>query len=213
MKLNNIKLVLFDFDGTLVDSMETFADIAGRVMERVYKMPFDLARRQYIETSGLPFFQQLEHIFPGNANNSAAAKMFEDEKIVGYFDQKVYPDVNNALGYLKSKKIKTAVSSNNFQGLVDEFIAKSQLKLDHVLGFRDEYFCKGKGHFEHLEKVEHITSSEMLFIGDSLKDAERALNCKVRFIGRTGLFSKEDFAKRFPGTNAINSLEELKKYL
>ncbi len=209
MNFGNKKLIAFDFDGTLVDSMETFADIAATVMKQIYGTEFQTARQQYIETSGLPFFQQLEQIHPGHEDNKTASDLFESRKVVGYFDQKPYADVPATLEGLKEKNIMTAVCSNNFQELVDRYIDKNNLKLDFTLGFRDEHFCKGEGHFNYLMNEAGLTKDEILFVGDSLKDAERAFDFGINFVGKTGLFSNNDFTNHNPKTIVINHLSEL----
>lgn len=213
MNDNTKKIVVFDFDGTLVDSMETFADIAAKVMSDVYGTPFDKARRQYIQTSGLPFFMQLEQIYSKDPRNSSAADRFESEKVIGYFDQNIYPDADSALTYLQSKGIKTAVSSNNFQHLVDKFIENSGLRLDYILGFKSEAFCKGRTHFAYLLEKTGLAKENMLFVGDSIKDAERADDFLIDFIGKTGVFNEKEFKSYRPDIKVIDHLEDLKTLL
>lgn len=207
--LLNKKLIIFDFDGTLVDSMGVFADIAAKVMNQAYGTPVTEARRQYIETSGLPFFQQLRQLHPEDVRNRATAELFEKEKAIGYFDQKPYPDAGPTISRLREKGILTAVSSNNFQELVDEFIDRHRLDLDFALGFKTESFCKGAPHFAHLQDETGLEKENMLFVGDSLKDAERAADSNIEFIGKTGLFSENEFKNHFPETTVINRLSDL----
>lgn len=207
--LRNKKLVIFDFDGTLVDSMNGFADIAAKIMHQIYETPISTARRLYIETSGLPFFQQLEQIYPGNEHNSIAAKQFETEKLKDYYNKKIYPDAIKATKLLRDRGILTATSSNNFQDVVEEFIKKSGLKLDFTLGYKTESFCKGIPHFKHLMDCTGIGREEMLFVGDSLKDADKAADFDIDFIGKTGLFNEGEFKKHSPKSLVINDLNEL----
>lgn len=202
------EVVVFDFDGTLVDSMSTFAEIASNVMPKYFAIDKLEAKRRYYETSGLPFFQQLEAIFPGNPANARAADEYESTKKLSYFDERPYPDAAPTLAMLKGMGFRTAVSSNNFQELVDEYVRRKGLKLDEVLGFRDG-FAKGEAHFAHIVRTMNVPRAGIVFVGDSIKDGERARDSGVGFIAKLGIFTRDDFEERFPGTPVIANLSEL----
>jgi phosphoglycolate phosphatase-like HAD superfamily hydrolase len=203
------RAVVFDFDGTIVDSMNAFADIAAAVIPRRHPMDSATARRRYLETSGLPFFQQLEAIFPGDPANAETAGEYERRKLEGYFDEPVFADAPDTVGHLRGTGVKVVVSSNNFQELVDRFVAGRGLSFDMVLGYRDG-FAKGADHFRHIESELGIPRGAITFVGDSLKDAERALDYGVNFIGKAGIFTREEFLAKFPGVRVISELAELK---
>jgi phosphoglycolate phosphatase len=205
----NAKAFLFDFDGTLVDTMGGFADIAGRVInERHPDMTFEEARQRYLDTSGVPFFQQLEIIFPGDPGNSQVAAVFEETKKTGFFSQKFHDDVIHTINTLRSRGMIAAVCSNNFQELIDKFVEREGLVFDEVLGFR-QGFEKGKAHFEHVMRKFNLEKEELVFVGDSLKDAEKARLNGIRFIGLCGTFTRDEFISQDPGTVTINNIKEL----
>jgi FMN phosphatase YigB (HAD superfamily) len=79
-----------------------------------------------------------------------------------------------------------------------------------VLGFRYG-FEKGKDHFDYVMKKCGLNREELIFVGDSLKDAEKAITNGVRFIGLCGIFSKEDFQKVESDLQTITSIKELKE--
>lgn len=203
-------VVVFDFDGTLVDSMSAFADIAARVMPRRLPVDAATARRLYLETSGLPFFQQLETLFPGDPAIAATAEEFEQAKAEGYFDEPLYEDAAETLAHLRERGVRVAVSSNNFQELVDRFVERAGIFFDLVLGFR-EGFAKGEAHFAHIEESFGIPREQIIFVGDSLKDGERARASGVAFIGKEGIFTRKQFRKQFPDAPVITTLSELKQ--
>lgn len=204
------RVVVFDFDGTLVDSMSAFADIAARVMPRRHPVDAATARRLYLETSGLPFFQQLETLFPGDPANRATAEEFERAKIERYFDEPLCDGAAETVAHLRERGVKVAVSSNNFQGQVDRFVGQTGIAFDLVLGFR-QGFAKGADHFRHIEETLGVPREAITFVGDSLKDGERARDCGVRFIGKTGIFTREQFSAKFPEARVISTLAELKE--
>ncbi len=205
--------VIFDFDGTLVDTMGGFADIAAGVIQRRFNLPWDSAREAYLRTSGLPFRQQLDLIVPGQPDCDAASAEFEEAKLAGFFAESFSDDVRTAINGLSSRGILTIVSSNNFQHLVDAFVARDPgIRFDLVLGARDNFY-KGQDHFEHIERTCGIDRRQMLFVGDSLKDGERALGCGVPFVGRLGTFTREDFEHQFSGVRTIETISQLLEIL
>ncbi|MBT3181287.1 MAG: HAD hydrolase-like protein [Deltaproteobacteria bacterium] len=210
--LKNGKAIIFDFDGTIVDSMEAFADIASEVIPKHYGTSKEEARKLYIKTSGLPFFQQLEQIFPDHPANATAAEEYENTKKKDYLDKPAFDDVLSAIEELKKHGIKTIVSSNNFQELVDTHVDKIGVQFDMVLGFK-ENFAKGEDHFAHIEDALKIRRDEMIFVGDSIKDGERAKTSGISFIGREGTFDASDFKREFPEVTTISTLSELKNII
>jgi len=204
-----IRAILFDFDGTLVDTMASFADTAAGVISARYPMPHQTARARYLETSGVPFFQQLEVLFPGDARNKAAADTFEQQKLDAFFDESFEPDVVETLATLRDCGLFVGVSSNNFQSLVERFVSREQVPFDAVLGCIPPDFFKGKDHFDYLQNNHGVAPSETLFVGDSLMDAVRAAESGVRFVGRTGTFGHADFNHHTAGTPTVDRLSEL----
>jgi len=207
--MGRARAVMFDFDGTLVDTMSGFADIASDVMHRRYGHDLATARHDYLRTSGLPFRQQLELIFPGDPRNDDAASEFEATKQEGFFAERFDDDVKAAVAGLQRKGLRCIVSSNNFQELVDRFVAReTDVRFDLVLGARPNFY-KGADHFRHVREVLGLAEDELVFVGDSLKDGQKASATRVRFIARTGTFTADDFARAFPGVPTVDRLTSL----
>ncbi|MDH4129207.1 MAG: HAD-IA family hydrolase [Spirochaetota bacterium] len=204
----DIKICLFDFDGTLVDTMGSFANLAASIIEREYNIPFNKARKMYLDTSGIPFFQQLEVLFPSQPKNPYLASEFESKKQESFFSESFSDETIYALKALKDIGIQIAISSNNFQELIEQFVKRENVQFNYVLGFR-ENFSKGKDHFYYIKNKLNCKSNELLFVGDSLKDAEKAFECGIHFIAKLGTFSKEDFLNIYPKIVAIENLNEL----
>ena len=207
--IKTAKAFLFDFDGTLVDTMGGYADIAATLISsRFSDISFDTARMLYLETSGIPFFQQLEIILPGHRGNGELAAVFEKEKQKGLFAADFSDDARLAINELRKKGCLVGISSNNFQEMVDRFTADHKLEFDTVMGFAPG-FEKGKDHFDKFCRDFNLLPDDVLFVGDSLKDAEKAMTNNVSFIGLTGIFSSEDFKRAIQEVDVIDSLIEL----
>jgi phosphoglycolate phosphatase-like HAD superfamily hydrolase len=186
------RLVVFDLDGTLIDTMGSFADIAGDLLRQYYGWNFEQARKRYLETSGIPFFQQMEILAPNGNENQVIVDLFEKRKI-GAFVREVLPETTIlTLHELRDLKILTAISSNNFDSLVAEYVKRENVPVDAALGFRPD-FAKGAAHFTFLHKFFGVSFQEMMFVGDSLSDAIRAEESGIRFVAKLGTFTELDF--------------------
>lgn len=208
--LNNKNIIIFDFDGTLVDTMHVFADVASHLISENYGISKDEARQRYLETSGLPFCKQIEIMFPGHALNSKAVSLYEMEKLEATSDVKIDADTRGALRTLKEWGYDLVVSSNNFQHNVDNFVINSKLKriFSLALGFKDG-FGKGDQHFNYIKNNLGVEACEMVFVGDALNDARIAKENDLDFIAKLGTFEKKDFLKLDKNIKCIRNISDL----
>ncbi|HPA64348.1 MAG TPA: HAD hydrolase-like protein [Spirochaetota bacterium] len=203
------KAILFDLDGTLINTMEGFADLAAELMERDYNMPFKEGRRNYITTSGIPFKHQLEVMFPGDSRNYDVQKEFEERKQNVFFNTIPDNDTIDAVRRLKDMNIKVIVSSNNYHDFVLKYFSEnSSLKFDMILGYKDG-FAKGKDHILHVVEAFNISRKDMIFVGDSLHDGEVADELEIPFIGRIAIRTREEFLSKFTDILCVDRLGEI----
>jgi phosphoglycolate phosphatase-like HAD superfamily hydrolase len=202
------RAILFDLDGTLVDTMQVFADVAADVMACHLGLSIEFGRRRYLETSGIPFFKQLEIINPGDERNAAAAEEFERRKLEA--TAHVLPDepTIDGLRALRALGIGLAVSSNNFQDQVDKFAGQCPVELDLAMGFGGG-LAKGRSHFARACEHFRCGLESLLFVGDSLADAQLARESGVRFVARLGTFGAARFKKAAPEAGQVESIVEL----
>jgi len=164
---------MFDLDGTLVDTMGGFADIAAEVMAARHGVEWAWARGKYLETSGLPFCKQLEVIFPAHAANGAASDEFEGRKLAVCEATSMDAQTIEGLEALRAQGLKLVVSSNTGQTVVDAFVAREGFAFDLALGFEPALgLGKGRPHVERALAQFGANRDELLFVGDSLKDAD-----------------------------------------
>jgi len=188
------RLVIFDLDGTLIDTMGSFADLAGCLIRDHYGWRFEIGRKRYLETSGVPFFQQLQTLFPNDTRNSKVANLFESLKISDFVRETISEKTRETLLALRDKEIRTAISSNNFYDLVKDFVWREDVPIDLALGFRQN-FAKGQEHFDYISEYFSIPFGRMLFVGDSLTDAKRSEERNIRFVAKIGTFTEMEFGQ------------------
>ncbi len=211
-ELCGVRVIVFDLDGTLIDTMRYFGNIASKVINKYYGIPIPKAREMYFETSGVPFFQQLEMMFPGDMRNKKAAEEYEEKKLEFFFNEPFPGELGNILRELRKRfpQLVFVVSSNNFDNLVNDYMEKYGTKeiFDEILGFK-EGFAKGKDHFDYIIRKYSVSKDEIVFIGDSWWDAKMALDNEVKFMAVTNTFPKEDWLKKFPEIPVIEDFQEL----
>jgi len=201
--------VAFDLDGTLVDTMQGFADVASDVISERRGWTRERAREGYLETCGAPFHQQMEMLFPGHSGNAEDAAEFERRKEVVFYRATMDAGVRDALIRLREAGIRLAVTSNNFERLVRSMIEREAAGVFHeVLGFRPG-FAKGEHHFGALWSTFGIAPEECLFVGDSLSDLKKARDAGTRFVGLHGTFARERFLELDPAVQTLGSVAEL----
>ena len=187
------KAIVFDFDGTLADSMPFLESIGVRMMMKYFDVSKEDATTRYRTTTGLPYEQQVKMNFPDHPNCEKAIEEFEHLKINSIFEQKLFPDTVRVVEELNKRKIHVFVSSSTFQPTIEEYFKRLGLldKFRAILGYRPG-FEKGADHFNHIHSEYGVEFSDMIFVGDSLKDHKRAEGF-CRFIALSGMFAEEDF--------------------
>ena len=187
--------VIFDFDGTLADSMPFLEEIGVQIMVKYFDVSREDATQRYRSTTGLPYEHQIKMNFPDNSKNEKAIEEFEKLKIDRIFEQELFSDSESTVRGLLKFGMDVFVSSSTFQPTIEEYFRqKGILELfKEIVGYRPG-FEKGADHFNHIHSTHQVQFKDMVFVGDSLKDYERSHGL-CDFIGVTSMFSEQDFRK------------------
>jgi HAD superfamily hydrolase (TIGR01549 family) len=204
-----LKLILFDFDGTLVDSMHHYANLAATLFAQHYSLPYDQARSDYLKTSGIAFTKQLEILFPENPLNSQVEQLFAAGKITIKNKIDWCPYVIQLLNALKKAGYKIGISSSEDEENIIKFMQKKSIYWDVLLGTRDPVFTKGMPHFTYITEHYGLKPENLLFIGDSLQDFKISAANNVPFIAYLSTFSEADFHQLHPKIPCYSNYERL----
>jgi phosphoglycolate phosphatase-like HAD superfamily hydrolase len=149
-------------------------------------------------------------IAPGDPRNAEASAEFEQRKRAVCDATMMDRETLAGLAGLRELGFKLVVSSNTGQDFVDDFARREPFAFDLALGFDAvRGLAKGQPHVEQTCKVFALERTELVFCGDSLKDAELAEGCGVAFIGRLGTFELDHFRGRNPHAIAVANVVEL----
>jgi len=178
-----VKAVLLDFDGTLVDTMDLYAEKAGKLISERYGVDEKTAKELYLKTSGLPFVEQLNELFPEEKEkNREVASLFEEWKKEALKGVRLPKSSLDFLRSLKKRGLYVVITSNNLQNYVEEVLRKSGASVDLVLGWDGGSFRKLRPHLSYALSKLGLKKEEVLFVGDSKRDEEMAREAGVRFL-------------------------------
>jgi phosphoglycolate phosphatase-like HAD superfamily hydrolase/phosphatidylglycerophosphate synthase len=206
---DKIKAVIFDFDGTVANTMPFLTELAVKLLAENYNISKDVAQKRYLETTGLNFARQIELIFPGHPNNQEVVNTFESMKRKGILAHPVFPEVIPTLRYFGDKKIKTFICSSTSQELITSYTKLNKIDnlLEESFGYKPVF---GKGEqIDFVLQQYKLLAKEVLFVGDSLRDSDFVKDKKIKFIGITRIFRQKDFQKI--GALSVNCLTDLVK--
>ena len=202
-----IEAVIFDFDGTVADTMPFLTELAVKLMTENYNISRDEAQKRYLESTGMDFASQIELIFPDHPSNHDVVSRFESMKEKDILAHSVFPEVVSAFKYFISKKIKIFVCSSTRREIVEECVKFHKIEdfLEGFFGYRAGF---GKGEqIAFIIQNYKLNPKEVLFVGDSLKDIDFVKDKETAFIGIARMFQKDDFERI--GASSVGSLTDL----
>lgn len=196
--LKNVSAILFDLDGTLIDSLdlhiESFQWILDKLGKDVDKEELEPLMGQTPQDIIKRFFSDITH------EKLWSAAMEKEDYMSDYVDEVyVYPGIRKFLQKLGKLGIKRVVISSTHRELVKLLLKKANL-FDYIeqIVSGDEIsngkpapdpFLKG------VEKVK-VNPKDAVAIGDSIHDLKSSSNAGIRFIGvLTGKTDEKTFRK------------------
>ena len=201
----NTKVICFDLDGVLINSIQNMS-FAWKMtcLKNDIKIPFF----KYKKNIGLPFYEILKRL--GIKKNHK--KIFLDynkfsKKKINLI--KIYPNIKITLKSLKKKFILGVITSKNRSRTIN-ILKRFKLKFDLVLTPED--LNKGKPYPDaaiKLKKKFKVKSSEIIYIGDTLKDLKFSKNSKINFLFANWGYGSVKYKK----VKKIKKIKDIYKFL
>jgi phosphoglycolate phosphatase len=184
-----MKLVVFDLDGTLINSLEDLADSANwMLLQHGYPThPVDAYR--YFVGDGMR--KLIERILPPEERNDVRIEQCKAEFVAYYtihMEDKtvVYPGMIELLKELKDRGLKIAVATNKVHIAVAPLMAKyfPGIRFDSMIGQREGIPVKPHPQIMYdILKETDCQPSETLHVGDTATDMQLAHSAGVTPVG------------------------------
>jgi phosphoglycolate phosphatase len=201
-----IKLIIFDLDGTLLDTIEDIAQACNYALRQCGCPERSLS--EFNSMIGHGIFNLFRCALPQEKRSEEMVRQMHSHFVPWYREHicdrtRPYPGIYEVLDTLAEKGISFAVASNKYQEgtelLTEKFFGRYNFRC--VLGQRTGKPIKPDPEIinEILREAGGIKCDETVYCGDSDVDMQTGINAGVRTIGATwGFRSREELAAYSP---------------
>ncbi|MBI9095601.1 MAG: HAD family hydrolase [Sphaerochaeta sp.] len=219
MQKKSLQAVLFDLDGTLVDTIEDIMDALNMALALEDLPPLDSKMTKQVVGRGLrnALIGAVElrgKEFSSEHIDQMYATMMEYYRKNHCVKSKPYEGILSLLEDLDRQNIILAVFSNKEDGLTKEVVRTlfPHIRFVWVRGMRSDFPRKpDRSGLEHFAKKEGLAIENLLYVGDSEVDYQTAVNAGCKHILVSwGFRPREDLA-RLSASNLVDSVEELQE--
>ena len=200
------RLIIFDLDGTLIDTREDIANACNHALEQCGFPTHALDEYNMLVGRGID--NLFRGALPEGSRDEAMVSKMRSIFVPYYNEHKCdftrpYEGIIEALEELHEKGLKFAVASNKYQEGTEQLVEKffGRYEFVRILGQRDGKPIKPDPLIvsEAMEGVPGITSDEVVYCGDSDVDMQTGLGAGVRTIGVTwGFRTREELQSYSP---------------
>jgi phosphoglycolate phosphatase len=220
--MNNKGLLIFDLDGTLLDSMQLHATVFAQILYEQYGVAEEISRQTYYRMSGNPLGHQFEHVLQ---MQDIGELHKVDENVEDFysrirqFDPILFPDVLPALQRLWEADYTLVVCSGNAPDIVERRLAQTGIKMYFRLWMGTDLalgLSKGEAHFrilcERLSLSQEEFQRNSMSVGDAQHDIQVAKNAGILSVGRVNSFNGASMHEAHPDF-LISDFKELVQLL
>ena len=211
--------IIFDLDGTLLNTLEDLADSTNFALDKLSSPPHTTEEIKSFVGNGVA--KLIERAIPNGRKNPDFDKclnIFKKHYSQNMYNKtKPYDNIINLLTELKRKNYKLAVVSNKFDSAVKELCEKYFPDLiDIAIGENEAMGIKKKPAPDTVLQVLDILkidSHQAIYVGDSDVDIMTAKNSNMRCISVTWGFRDREFLIKNNAEIIIDNPKEIIDYL
>ncbi|MFI3288855.1 MAG: HAD-IA family hydrolase [Rikenellaceae bacterium] len=213
------KLVIFDLDGTLLDTIGDLAASCDEVLRRHNMATYSLDDYKHFVGNGI--VRLVERAIPDSLRSEEFIAELRKEFVAYYFENidkhtVIYPQIMWLLEELQRRDIKIAVASNKFQEGVRKLVASffPDIQFEAVLGQRPNIPLKPDPQIVNdIIQLTSYSQKQILYVGDSGIDMETAKAAGIESIGVTWGFRSREELVESGANHIVDSPEEILKLI
>ncbi|MDR3046643.1 MAG: HAD family hydrolase [Bacteroidales bacterium] len=194
-----IKLIIFDLDGTLLNTIEDLACCSNYILRQCGLPEHDIDAYRYFVGNGIP--NLIERMLPKHLQNDEKFKASVLEQFMPYYEihkadkTAPYSEIAELLSELQKRDIAIAVASNKvnhaIKPLLDHYFP--QITFVAALGQREAVPLKPHPQIVFdIMKIADVLPEEVLYVGDTGVDMQTSLHAGVMGIGALWGFRTEE---------------------
>ncbi len=212
------KLIIFDLDGTLLNTLEDLADSGNYILSKYGFNQHSLDDYRYFVGNGI--YKLVERILPENKREKTFVEEVRSEFMTYYDQHKAdktapYQGIIELLEELQQRGIQMAIASNKAQEAMDPLVEFyfPTVTFAAVFGQRTGKPTKPDPDivFDILNKT-NISKSDTLYVGDTAVDMQTAKSAGVKSVGVLWGFRPKEELVQAQAELIIEKPEELLKY-
>ncbi len=209
--MEKLKLVIFDLDGTIVDSDKTVVRILNTIRKDLELPPIKFKDISFLLSLGGE--KMIHQIIESKKDLKKYLKIFRDRYLDDSLcNEKLFDGAINYLNYLKDKGIVMAIFTNKPKDLTNKTLKRHQIEnfFKYVVTSDDVILKKPNPEGIHkIIKMSKFSEENTIMIGDSMLDLQAANLASIPFFYHDVLSKQEVLdSNDFKKFNNFNDLIE-----
>ena len=210
------KLVIFDLDGTLLDTIEDICNGVNHALKICGYPTIELDECRKLVGHGIK--NLLRDALPEGKKTDETVELMCSH-FFPYYNAHMsdctrpYAGVKDALYKLSAEGLELAVASNKFQAGTEELVGKffGDINFVKVLGQREGFPIKPDAGvvFEAMAEVPDIRREEVIYCGDSDVDMQTGINAGVKTLAVTWGFRTREQLEAYSPWKLIENTDEI----
>ena len=213
------KLVIFDLDGTLLNTIADLAQSTNHALEACGFPTHPVESYPHFVGDGIN--KLFERALPESERTEVNVLCVRSH-FVPFYDahnadlSTPYDGMVAVLSHLQAKGVKLAVASNKYQVATEKLVAHffPNIQFDAVFGQRDGIPVKpNPAIVTDIIAITQVDKADILYVGDSGVDMQTACNSEIESVGVTWGFRPEAELVENNATHIVHQAADILKYI